>query len=180
MRHEKTAAIHDTESDALEVYRMFDRKGATADQLHSSLKLLPSWERSPYWPMDGKEWESLRSDIESRVERHTRQCNIALRGLAWANMPMLVHAYKFDDDPKMKVEIVIPCFSSPFPMLPLRLVAEALRLHEFLIPAHVAKACPPYAGHETRFLTLWEYLSTSMPQSLYAARCLPTHAPGET
>ena len=180
LRHEKTAAIHDTDSNALEVYRMFDRKGETAEQLHRSLKLLPNWQESPYWVENGKQWEALKSDIESRVERHTKQCHIALQGCVWENIPMLVHAYKFDEDPKMKIEIVIPTFNSPFPILPLRLVAEGLRLHEFLIPEHVAKPCPPYAGHEVRFQTLWDYLSTSIDPSLYAARCLPTQSQGET
>ncbi|MBI3332218.1 hypothetical protein HYZ99_04680 [Candidatus Peregrinibacteria bacterium] len=179
MRHEKTAAIHDTESDALEVYRMFDRKRETAEQLHRSLKMLPNWQESPYWVENGQRWEELKSDIGSRVDRHTKQYHIALQGVVWENIPMLVHAYKFDGDPKMKIEIVIPAFNSPFPILPLRLVAEALRLHEFLIPEHIAKPCPPFAGHEARFLTVWEYLSTSMPRSLYASRCLPT-PPGET
>jgi len=180
LRHEKTAAIHNTDSGALEVYRMFDRKDETAAQLHRSLKLLPSWQESPYWVENGKQWEELKSDIGSRVEKHTKQCHIALQGIVWENIPMLIHAYKFDGDPKMKLEIVVPPFNSPFRVLPLRLVAEALRLHEFLIPEHVAKPCPPYAGHEARFLTPWEYLSTSMPPSLYASRCLPTQLPGDT
>ncbi len=171
-RHEGSAAIH-TAGKELQVYRMFDRSADTAQALRRATESLSPWDQTPYWKQEGNKWEKITRDIEARMAKHSEQHPILTRGVAWHSRPMLIHAYKFETDPKMKVELILPTIPSPLPQLPLRSLAEALQCHEYLIPSYCAKALPPYEGHDANFLTLSEYLSQNMPKELYACQCFP-------
>lgn len=171
-RHNKTAAIH-TRGTELQVYRMFKKSDKLCQHLHQAVKGLPSWEESIYCKSQGGNWEKLKSEVEARVDSHSMQCHVASRGVLWDEIPMLVHAYKFDDDPHLKIELVVPEFKPMLPILPLRIIASSLHCHEYLVPKSMASALPPYAGHEIEFMSLWEYLSQTMPKDLYASTCFP-------
>jgi len=175
IKHSKTAAIHDCGED-LQVYRMFSSSTKVAKQLHTAAAALTGWEESIYWPLDRFKWEKLKGEVESRVKRHSKQYEIVSKGVLWEEIPILIHAYKFDCDPRLKIELVAPECGRVLPMLPVRLMASILRCHDFLVPAHIANPGPYYAGHEDRFLTISEYLSLHTPPELYAAKCFPRSA----
>ena len=172
-RHEGYVAIH-TASKQLEVYRMFERNAETAQALRTAAERLPSWDQTPFWKQENNRWEKLAHEIEARMARHSKQHPILTRGIAWNNRPVLIHAYKFEPDPRMKVELILPTIPSLLPELPLRTLAQALQCHEYLIPSYIAKPVPPYEGHDTNFDTLSQYLSRTMPQGLYASQCFPS------
>ncbi|MDD5055781.1 MAG: hypothetical protein PHZ00_05960 [Candidatus Peribacteraceae bacterium] len=174
-RHEGSAAIHTASSKQLEVYRMFERNAETAQALRSAAEKLPSWENALYWKQEGGKWETIAREIEARMVKHSKLHPILSRGIVWNNRPMFVHAYKYEPDPRMKIELVLPSVPSPMPELPLRIIAEALQCHDYLVPEYTAKPLPPYEGHDANFLTLSEYLSQTMPTELYATQCFPLH-----
>lgn len=171
MKHSKTAAIH-TRGTELQVYRMFQRDEATARQMHEATKSLPSWEESPYWRSQKDEWKRMAASVTRRMEKHSSQHPIITKGIVFNNVPMLIHAYKFEPDPTMKLELVLPEYPGSNEEMPLKRIATALECHERLVPPFVAPALPPYSHHETRFQTLGEYLTEKMPQSLYASGCI--------
>ena len=170
LKHEGTAAIHDAGKE-LQVYRMFKRDDAVARQLFRASEALPSWGESLYWSSDGDRWEKLQRDIMARMKKHKKQHPIITRGVSWEGLPVLIHAYKYEPDPFMKVELVMPAVTSVLPPLPLKTIADALRCHEFLIPDYMTVALPPYQGHATDFLTIREYLSSAMSPNLYNLYC---------
>jgi hypothetical protein len=171
-RHKDSAAIH-TASKQLEVYRMFERKAETAQALRSAAERLPSWDQTPYWKQENSKWAKLSRETEARMAKHSKQHPILTRGIAWNNRPILIHAYKFEPDPRMKVELILPTIPSLLPELPLRTLAGALQCHDYLVPSYIAKPLPSYEGHDANFQTLSEYLSLNMPKELYASQCFP-------
>lgn len=109
------------------------------------------------------------------MEKHNKQHPIITRGISWEGiLSVLIHAYKFEPDPVMKVELIVPTYENPVPELPLKVIAATLQCHEQLVPAYIAEALPMYNHHEAKFETLWEYLSRTMPKNLDATRCLPS------
>ena len=172
MKHSKTTAIH-TRGHELQVYRMYESKGKTAQYIHEMLAPFPEWEESPYWFSHGESWLRLKEEVEIRVNRHSNQCHIACQGIIWNNEPMLVHVYKFDTDKYLKVELIIPTNHGFLPVLPLRRITDAIQVHEHLVPEFIAKPKPPYTGHEMKFISLSDYLSREMPKGLYASECFP-------
>ncbi|MFA5800052.1 MAG: hypothetical protein WC840_03785 [Candidatus Peribacteraceae bacterium] len=173
-KHEKTTAIH-RKGKELQVYRMYQSSGKLAEHLHKAVAKLPGWEESAYWEINNKSWEKIRKEVENRVEQHSSQFHVSCRGVLWESTPILVHAYKFDADKYLKIELILPEYKSPLQILPLKRITAAIECHEFLVPELIAKPKPPYAGHETDFLTLTEYLSRTMPPELYATRRFPLH-----
>jgi len=173
MRHQDSAAIHE-KGEALQIYRLFDRAFGTAQYLLRATERLPSWEQSCFWHSDAEQLSKLQRDVAARMNKHKKQHPIVTRGVAWEGYPILIHAYKFEPDPIMKVELVLPDVEEELPQLPLKKVASALKCHEYLIPKSVAEAKPPYERHETEFSTLWDFVRRSTPPSLYAAYCFPS------
>jgi hypothetical protein len=171
MKHAKTAAIH-TRGNELQVYRMFKRDEATARHMHEAAKSLPSWEESPHWKSQKDEWKRIATNVTKRMERHSEQHPIITKGIVINGVPMLIHAYKFEPDPTMKLELVLPEYPGSDAEMPLKRIATALEGHERLVPQFIASAIPPYSHHEARFLTLGEYLTDKMPSSLYATQCI--------
>ena len=172
-KHEKTTAIH-TRGNELQVYRMYQSSAKLAEHLHKAVAKLSGWEESAYWEMNKQAWEKLRKEVENRVEQHSSQFHVSCRGVVWDGTPLLVHAYKFDADGYLKIELVIPEFKRHLLVLPVRTIAEAIECHEYLVPEFIAKPKPPYAGHEAAFESLTDYLSRTMPPELYATRCFPS------
>jgi hypothetical protein len=166
-RHEKTTAIH-ARGRSLQIYRQFPRDEATAASIRSMAASLPAWADSPFYRSGGAVWVKTEREVSARMTRHGRLLPIVTRGVVWDGMPLLVHAYKFEPDPFLKVELLPQAILRDLPDLPLRIVAKALSCHEYLVPAHVASPLPPYRGHEARFDTIAEYLREAMPEGLYA------------
>lgn len=169
-RHEATAAIHDR-GQALQIYRMYKRDDEAATCLRTSTDILPTWEKSALFCTNGKTWKKSEAELNNRMKKNPKLLRILTQGVLFEDMPILIHAYKFDDDTHMKIELIPqPVMHS---QLPINLVASVLRCHEFLVPEHVAKPLPPYSHHEARFSTIWEYLERTMPADLYTTECLP-------
>lgn len=169
--HEKTAAVHDR-GESLQIYSLFERNAETAETIRTSASLLGGWEESPFYKADGKKWEQGASQIERRMAKHSKQQPIITRGVDFEDYPILVHAYKFEPDPVMKVELVIPEYQCEAQPLSINIVAAALRCMDFLVPSYIAAPLAPYAHHEARFTTILEYLKKTMPQNAIASLCL--------
>ena len=172
LRHADTAAIH-TRGEELQVYRLFNRSEETCKSIRRASDMLPGWKESPFWKAEGKAWQAIQEGVLSRMEKHKELLPICTEGISWEGRPMLVHAYKFEADPVMKVELVLPQTGTRPQGLPLQVIADALRCHECLVPPFVAVALPPYERHEAKFQTITEYLSQKMPKELYASQCFP-------
>ncbi len=172
LRHANTAAIHDR-GDILQVYRLFKREELTARTLRKASNELEGWEHSPFWPSERIHWTKLAAEVARRVDRHSRQHPIVTRGILWNGRPFLIHAYKFEPDPVMKVEIVVPDLPDSIEELPLRAVASSLECHEYLVPSYITTPLAPWVHHEAKFSTISEYLSRTMPTQLYASQCFP-------
>lgn len=166
-KHEQTAAIHDKGKE-LQLYRLFHRDAAVAEYLRKTTETLPTWKEALDWSSEGQKWEKLERDVIARMTKHGKLLPIVTKGVTWEGCPVLVHAYKFEADPVMKVELVLPHVERELPTLPVRTIASALRCHEYLVPSELAEARPPYERHEADFLSIQQYLSQTMPPSLYA------------
>ncbi len=166
-KHLATAAIHD-KGQELQIYRLFDRREETAASIRKFGDLLPSWDTTLEWVTQKNHLIRVQKAIERRMEKHSKQHPVYTRGVEWEHRPILIHAYKFEPDPILKLEIVLPGVKRHIEELPLHIVCSALRCHEYLVPEFVAPAKPPYERHEAEFLTLTEYLSLTMPKGLHA------------
>ncbi|MDD4628397.1 MAG: hypothetical protein PHE68_03330 [Candidatus Peribacteraceae bacterium] len=172
--HSQTAAIHDRGKE-LQIYRLFNCDEITARHIRVTAEALPSWEYSIYWQKDGvshRLWKKMQNEVRQRMIKHDKIHEIITCGVEWEGRPVLIHAYKFEPDPVMKVELILAPYVSPVEELSLHIIASLLRCHTHLVPEYIAEALPPYKRHETRFLTVSDYLSKTMPRSLYAAQCL--------
>ena len=167
-QHQSTAAIHERGTE-LQIYSIFKREERTAAELRSNTDFLPDWKQSPYYRADGRRWGHLQSRIEKQMAKHTKLHPIITRGVNWEGYPMLIHAYKFEPDPVMKIELVLPTYQSEAPPLPIKTVAAALECLDFLVPSYVTTPLPPYDHHETKFSTIFEYLRRVMPKDTYAS-----------
>lgn len=168
---QKTAAVH-TKGKTLQVYRMFDRNAKIAENIRTVSSSINTWDSLSDWSSLGSEWNTLQKGIESRMERHTKQVPILTKGIAWEGRPILIHAYKFEPDPFMKLELLAPKKAVEEQELPLSIMASILRCHRVLVPDFLANARAPYERHETEFETISNYLSQTMPKGLYATECL--------
>lgn len=170
-KHLSTAAVHDRGKE-LQIYRQFERREEVVASIRKFGDLLPSWESTLEWDTQSGYLNKVQKGIERRMEKHTKQHAVYTRGVSWEHRPVLIHAYKFEPDTRMKLEIVLPGVKRHVEELPVHRICSALRCHEYLIPEFVAAARPPYERHETKFLTLTEYLSQTMPKGLYATDVL--------
>lgn len=170
-KHLATAAIHNKGKE-LQIYRQFDRREETAASIRRCGDMLPDWDTTLEWEAEKNYLSKLRREIERRMEKHTKQHPVYTRGVAWEHRPVLIHAYKFEPDSAMKLEIIAPNVKRHIEELPLHIVCSVLRCHDYLVPDFVARPNPPYARHETDFLTLTEYLTETMPKGLLATESI--------
>ena len=173
-KHSESAAVHN-KGTAFQLYRLFPATAEVADFIRDGVKKLPTWEESTFAGLDLGKWEKLKNQILQRMAKHQELLPVVTQGISWGGDPILIHAYKFEPDPILKVELISPAYLTCAPELPIQTVAKLLSCHEFLVPDGIEDALPPYTRHETEFLTIWEYLSLTMPEGLYASRCLPTN-----
>lgn len=169
-RH-SSAAIH-TRGKSLQLYRIFESTSAVAKSLRRGTESLQGWEKSVHWKREKEALQKMEHEVIERMERHKELHAILTRGVAFEGRSILIHTYKFEPDPMLKVELIASPDPSP-EELPLQTIASLLRCHEFLVPESVAMAKPPYTRHEAQFLTIPEYLSQTMPRGLYATQCFP-------
>lgn len=170
-RNASTAAVHDRGA-TLQVYKLFPRDSGVYGALRAASKRLLGWEELPYWKDEGDEWEKIQRSVTARMKKHKELLPIETRGVEWEGRPVLIHAYKFEPDPNLKVELLLPEVHSALPKLPLQKVAAALRCHELLVPQCIVEPLAPYERHEAKFSTITEYLSRTMPKDLYATKPL--------
>ncbi len=173
--HGNNTAIHTTDSQALEVYRLYPRNEEVADCLRTGANLLPSWEQSHFWSSNASRLNKMKSGIEGRMKRNKRLLPLVTKGVAWQGIPLLLHGYKFEDDrlqgDVIKIEIDMIDLEAPTPELPIKLMASLLECHDFLVPNAVSAPLPPYTKHEANFITVQDFLKATMPENLYATQC---------
>jgi len=170
-RHDATTAIH-TKGKTLQIYKQYERSEETARQIRDGSEALHSWTETHSWKYIGDTCEKLEREVKTRMKKHSRLFPIVTKGIEWEGKPILIHAYKFEPDEAMKLELMLPGTDEEESELPLKTIASGLRCHEFLVPSHKTNGLPPYTRHETNFLTISEYLSQHMPKSLYATECI--------
>ncbi len=170
-KHLKTIAVHN-KGQELQIYGQFDRREETATSIRTFGDLLPSWDTTFEWKTQSQYLLKVEREITRRMEKHSKQHAVYTRGVAWEHRPILIHAYKFEPDPILKLELVLPNVKRHIEELPIHVVCSALRCHEYLVPDYVAKPKPPYERHETEFLTLTEYLTGKMPKGLYVTESI--------
>jgi hypothetical protein len=172
LKHSSTTAVHD-KGNALQVYRLFESRSDTVTYLRMTAAALPSWEQSWCWGSEGESWSKTQRDIDARMNRHEKLQPILTRGISWNGRPILIHAYKFEPDPVMKLELVMTDHQSQDPDYALDTMVRALQCHERLVPRYITEAKPPYERHEAEFVTIQEHLSRTMPADLYDLCCFP-------
>jgi hypothetical protein len=186
LRHELTASIR-VEGDALCVSRTFTLHFATVTCLKNCSNRCPGWEFTPYWGLQRSEWDVLKKHIDAQMRENSKVRAMGTLGIAWDHRPMLINPFILSADAKLVVELILPRLASPLPELPLRAVAQALRCHEYLVPAAIATPLPmPTSDREWGIRA---YLQRAMPQDLIASQCFrhnsaekspsDTVAPGE-
>ena len=168
-KHLTDAAIH-SKGKSLQIYRQFHRCPKTAKHLRKAADSLSVWEKSPLWKYEQENWIKLKKQVDERVKRHSKQHEVLSKGILWQERPILIHAYKFEPDSAMKIELVVPDISHYVDELPSAVVADVLQCHECLVPECVAEARAVYERHEAEFLTIKEYLAKAMSKGLYASR----------
>jgi len=166
IRNRDTTAIH-AKGKELGVYRMYERDEKPIKHLRDAAAALPPWKDALLADWEGAEWDRVKAQIDNRVERHTKLETIVSRGVAWKGHPVCIHAYKFEAEPRFKVELEMLGSIAKRPEQSLKILSEALECHDFLIPTVVALPKPPYEKHEAAFYTIDEYLSRNLPSDMY-------------
>lgn len=172
--HEKTSAVHETNAKALQVYRLHPSEQASVEYLRAASDSLSTWEEAILWDWEGGEWEKVERNINARMKKHKKLLPILTRGVVWQSRPILIHAYKFETDPVMKVELIVPDSRMSAPEFALHAISSTLECHQFLLPDYAAISLPPYTRHETKFVTPVEYLARTLPEDLYTLCCFPS------
>lgn len=173
-KHNPTTAIHTPKENSgkdLEIYRQFKVSPEVAASIRRNGDLLPAWNEWSFWKSGEKELKKLECEVVARMKRHGKQHPVYTRGVLWDWRPILIHAYKFEPDPFLKLELIVPARPKKLKLpeeLSLQVLSDVLRAHDYLVPPIVGEALPPYAGHEARFLTLSEFLDGTMPSDAAA------------
>lgn len=170
----RTTAIHN-EGVTLQVYRQFKSSSEVASSIRRSGDLLPAWSEWSFWKSGEKELKKLEREVITRMERHGKQHSVYTRGVLWGWRPVLIHAYKFEPDPILKLELVIP--RTPKNLIlpkeqPLHVLSHVIALHDHLVPSFIASPEPFYKKHDANFLTLFEYLKEKTPSDTVASYLL--------
>ncbi len=166
IRNRDIAAIH-AKGKELGVYRMYGRDADVIQHLRDTTASLPSWEEANQFDWEGADWNKTKAEIDARTERHKRLETVVSRGVAWKGNPVCIHAYKFEAEPVFKVELEMLGAHAEKSEFALKTLAGALECHDFLLPPEICTPKPPYAKHETKFLTIDEYLSRNLPRDMY-------------
>lgn len=169
-QHDDTAAIHER-GTSLQIYRLFKSDETVSEHLHLSAKLMEPWNKSQRWACEGRAWCKTEGEINTRLKKHTKQTPVLTKGIDWKGRPMLIHAYKFDADPQMKVEVVVPDKESNEPERALTTITRALECHEALVPECISTPRPPYERHESKFERISDYLRDKLPSEMYNLTC---------
>lgn len=170
-------AIH-TDGSPLQVFRQFQSCPAVADSIRRNGGILPAWDEWSFWKIGEKELKKLERDVLNRMKRHSKQLPVYTRGVLWDWRPVLIHAYKFEPDPVLKLELIIPPAPKKLQLpdaLSLQVLSDAIELHDYLVSPMVAEPLPFYTRHDTNFITLFEHLEETMPRDTAAWR-LVEHA----
>ena len=170
-KHLLSAAIH-RRGKELQVYRQFDRNEDATASIRRFGEMLPSWDTLADWERIKGVPLKVEREVIARMGKHSKQHPFFTRGVAWERRPVLIHGYKFEPDPVMKLELILPSVERHIDEFSLHVIGSALRCHEYLVPDFVATAKAPYDRHETKFLTLTEYLTQTMPKGLYATEAI--------
>lgn len=162
LRCEGTAVVR-AGSPGLEVIRYFARHDDTVSQLRSTigrLSVRPSRNHHPF-PM------SLGT--VSKSQAHDDSGPLLRESIVWENRAALVHVTAADADAmRLQVSLLFPSVEGDLPKMPLRMLADALLCHEFLIPATVATPLP--AKPDATSQAVCDYLKRTMPRNLYASQ----------
>lgn len=160
-RHEQSAIVRESET-GLEITRRFADREVNGRLLLAALARLPTEKRlAPKSLPFGGARGRLSSADESDDAR---------RSFRWQGRTVAVRSGPDPaDGALLRVTLFVPPPVSDLPVLPLRVIAEALRCHEYLVPTgDAALAIPPqFSG-----LTISAYLERAMPSNLYASQSI--------
>lgn len=162
-KHESTTGIH-LRGIEEQVYKLYSVEQQTSQHLHQAVERLRSCDDNP-------NLQRLERQVQNRTKKHGKLLPIVTKSVLWEDRPLLIHAYKFDADPNMKVELITDSTDETGQELPLRRIASVLQCHEYLAPEFIAPPLAPYDRHEVAFTTLSAYLADKMPSDLYATQC---------
>lgn len=174
--HEQTAAVHMTNSKALQIYRLYPSQVESLKHFRLIADALPTWEEANLWDFEGNNWERVERNVNARMKKHKKLHPIFTRGISWNGNPILIHAYKFEPDSLIKVELIVPDSRRSSPQFALHALSDVLECHELLVPKCFATPLPPYTRHEAKFLTPLEHLSRTLPEDLYTLCSFPSRS----
>lgn len=163
-RHEGTAVVRQRRSQ-LQVARFFKNTSETATHLQSALRQLAALQGDHGRRDGGKD--------ARRWRRHSTQEKAWRCQIVWAGRLLSLDAYRSGETAILQVNLHVPCVPrGDLPELPLRLLAEALRCHEFLLPDVVTAPLPVPPRQAAAFVGLREYLLRVTPPNLLASQCI--------
>lgn len=171
--HVATTAIRHT-SGCLSTLQQFPAGKITEEHLRKAVARLASWEESPLAKGARGRWKRLRQTINEQTEEKL----LFSTGVAWEGYPVWIHA-AVSERALLTVELLLPSLPGDLPTLPSRMLATALRCHEYLIPNMVARPLSPATGGRGGgYLTIPEYFRRAIPQNLYASQCFFAQSAG--
>jgi hypothetical protein len=129
-QNEKKSAVHE-KGKSLQIYRMYQAKAEIMDRVRFAAKSLRSWEKLPCWKHCGVRWDKSAAEVAARVEAHAYQNALLTQRVIWEQRPILIHAYKFEPDTHMKIELLpMKCLVHELDN-PLKEMASVLRCHDY-------------------------------------------------
>lgn len=170
-RHQALTVVHATRR-CLTTTQRFQATQKLYEHLKKAAVTLPPWEESPWSKMQLRRWEQLGRAVSTRAE----MCTLQLRGVAWEEHPVLIHAVTSRSPDVVDIVLRLPAVPADLPELPSFTLARALRCHEHLVPDVVARPLSIGMDGGSASLTVPDFLKRTMPRNLYASQCF--FAPG--
>lgn len=160
-QHAQTAAVQDSDQ-YLVVFREFHHDDSVLEYLQGSSKQL----------------ECMEDDQQNKRRAEGASHVVMSRSIVWETLSLRVRASLHPAASLLRVDLIVPTHHGDLPQLPLRLLARALRCHDFLLPRCIT-APLPLGLDETPF-SIRRYLTRAMPQNLYASQCISPSGAGHS
>lgn len=167
LRHEPTTAVYASPL-ALRLVKSFPWTPAAAEYLRRAVEALPGWEETLLWKAWAEDCVALEKAFS---DKNVSGGDVATRGIAWEDKPVLVRARSRNDKPLLTVDLVLPSVRGVLPELPLRRAACCLLCHEHLLPEAIARPLPGSTADQSEACTLREFVLRATPHNLYAGKC---------
>jgi hypothetical protein len=173
LQFEASATVR-TQGECLVVCRRYRGRDAAYDRLRASVERLPNGMTSVFWATQRRQWERVSRRMLGSLPRRVIRRSFR-REVNWQGRCVLLLAHESPDAAVVTVELVLLPLPLDLQEPPLRIVADALRCHAYLMPDAEALAVDDGKPARTG-VTIREYLSRTAHQNTYAGQCIP--APG--